>query len=705
MINQRKYRVGLIGAGYVSQFHLKALQRLPNIQIVGICDLDAARVQAIAQAAHCQAFASTQQLFNAGVDVVHILTPPSSHAALTIQALEQGCHVLVEKPLATSVEDCDRIAVAAAAAKRVVCVNHSLLYDPFVQRALAMVRAGAVGQILAVDYFRSSDYPPYLGGPLPPQYREGGYPFRDLGVHALYLMQAFLGNIEDVQAQFRNAGRLSVDPNIRYDEWRALVRCANGTGQIQLSWNVKPIQNQLFIQGTRGTLRVDLFSMFIAHRQNTPLPKALERAANALGEGRTICTQVTSNVLRFLRGKLLPYHGLQMLVADFYKNLSAAAPQPPVRLVDARQVVDWTERTARPADEAKRQWQAQFPTNLTAPVLVTGAGGFIGQHLLKQLLQQHDRVRVLVRRVPASQLTSDLRPLTASLSAGLQSPNSQLPSPTSNPIEFVIGDLGDPEAVDRAVAGTKIVYHLGAAMSGSREDFERGTVVGTRNIIASMRQHHVQRLVYVSSLSVLHAAAAKPGVVMREDWPLEPRADERGAYTQTKLAAEQLVRQATDLQAVILRPGQVFGPGAPVLTGAVARQIKGRYVILGDGQLVLPLVYVADVVDAILLAAKQEAGLFHIVDTSHITQEQLTRQVAGENATIVKIPLPVVTILALGVELLGKLLKRSVPLTRYRLKSALAPIAFDCSAAEKSLGWKPRIGVEEGLKRTLACGL
>ena len=78
---------------------------------------------------------------------------------------------------------------------------------------------------------------------------------------------------------------------------------------------------------------------------------------------------------------------------------------------------------------------------------------------------------------------------------------------------------------------------------------------------------------------------------------------------------------------------------------------------------------------------------------------------AGENATIVKIPLPVVTILALGVELLGKLLKRSVPLTRYRLKSALAPIAFDCSAAEKSLGWKPRIGVEEGLKRTLACGL
>ena len=123
--------------------------------------------------------------------------------------------------------------------------------------------------------------------------------------------------------------------------------------------------------------------------------------------------------------------------------------------------------------------------------------------------------------------------------------------------------------------------------------------------------------------------------------------------------------------------------------------------ILGDGQLVLPLVYVEDLVDAILLAAKHATGLFQIVDTANITQEQLTRRVAGENAKLVKIPLPVVYLLALGVELLGKLLKRSVPLTRYRLQSALAPITFDCSAAEQGLGWKPRVGVVAGLERTL----
>jgi predicted dehydrogenase/nucleoside-diphosphate-sugar epimerase len=661
--------IGLIGAGYVSKFHLLALQRLSNVTITGVCDLDVAR----AQATGCRPFASTRELYAAGVDVVHILTPPASHAALAMEALEHGCHVLVEKPLATSAEDCDRIAAAAAKAGRVVCVNHSLLCDPFIVRALAMVRAGAVGDILTVDYFRSSDYAPWPGGPLPPQYRDGGYPFRDLGVHALYLMQAFLGDIVDVQAQFRSAGRLSADPNLRYDEWRALVSCEKGTGQIQLSWSVKPIQHQLFIQGTKGALRVDLFSMFIAHRRNTPLPKAIERAANAIGEGRSICTQVIGNAARFVRGKLMPYHGLQMFVAEFYQRLRTGQPAL-VNLADARHVVDWTERLARPADEAKRQWQGRFPQHPTAPVLVTGAGGFIGRHLLKRLLEQHDRVRVLVRR----EMPADPR------------------------IEMIVGDLGDPSAVDRAVAGTEIVYHVGAAMSGSREDFERGTVAGTRNILDSMRKHGVRQLVYVSSLSVLHAAAAKPGVTIKEDWPLEPRASERGFYTQTKLAAEQLVREATDIPSVIVRPGQVFGPGAPVLTGAVARHIKGRYVILGDGQLVLPLVYVEDVVDAILLAAKRGTGLFQIVDNSRVTQEQLTRRVAGADARIVNVPLPVVFTMAFGIELLGKLLKRSVPLTRYRLRSALAPVSFDCSAAETGLGWKPRVGVEEGLRRTLA---
>ena len=83
--------------------------------------------------------------------------------------------------------------------------------------------------MVSVDILRSSAYPPYPGGPLPPQYRTAGYPFRDLGVHALYLFQAFLGPIEHVEADWTSLGG---DPNLAYDEWRAQVRCRDGLGPL-----------------------------------------------------------------------------------------------------------------------------------------------------------------------------------------------------------------------------------------------------------------------------------------------------------------------------------------------------------------------------------------------------------------------------------------------------------------------------------------
>ena len=242
MTNGKNYRVGLVGAGYVSEFHIKALKRLSNVRLVGITDLDAARAKATAQSFGIAAFPSLKVMAAEGLDVVHVLTPPDSHVTVALDALSLGCHVLVEKPLATSVEDCDRLIAESQARGLRVCVNHSLLGDPFVKRALALVKTGAIGNVLTVDYLRSSNYPPYRGGPLPLHYREGGYPFRDLGVHALYLLQEFLGNIEDVHAEFRTSGVKDSDPDLHFDEWRALARCAKGTANIQLSWNVKPLQ-------------------------------------------------------------------------------------------------------------------------------------------------------------------------------------------------------------------------------------------------------------------------------------------------------------------------------------------------------------------------------------------------------------------------------------------------------------------------------
>ncbi len=108
-----------------------------------------------------------------------------------------------------------------------VGVSHSLLFDPQIKSALEKVRSGALGDLISVDILRSSLYPPYAGGPLPPQYRTAGYPFRDLGIHGLYVIEAFLGPIEHVDASWRSG---SGDGNLAFNDWRAVARCQQGDG-------------------------------------------------------------------------------------------------------------------------------------------------------------------------------------------------------------------------------------------------------------------------------------------------------------------------------------------------------------------------------------------------------------------------------------------------------------------------------------------
>ena len=130
-------------------------------------------------------------------------------------------------------------------------------------------------------------------------------------------------------------------------------------------------------------------------------------------------------------------------------------------------------------------------------------------------------------------------------------------------------------------------------MSGGTEAFESGTVWGTKNVVAACVRHQVKRLVHISSLSVLDHASHRKNVPVNEASPLEPHPELRGAYSQTKLVAEKVVLDAIrnqDLPAVILRPGQIFGPGSGKAAPSGVIAIAGRWIVMGSGALPLNLV-------------------------------------------------------------------------------------------------------------------
>ena len=677
-------RAGLLGAGHISEFHIKALRRLPNVEIIGIADIDRSRSEAVANSYGIPAaFGSLSELLAETPDVIHVLTPPAAHAESVVKSLQHGSHVMVEKPLADSVEACDRVAAAARAAGKLVCVDHSLLRDPFVVKAMDLVRSGAIGDVVGVDHLRSQSYPHFQGGPIPEKFQDGGFPFRDIGVHSLYLLEAFLGEIRDVTARL---GSPETDGNPRFKEWRVLAECQRGMGQVYLSWNVQPLQNVLIIHGTRGIIRADIFGMSVTMRKSGRLPNHAERIANTVGEGRRMITQVMGNVLRILRKKLRQYHGLQELVGEFYGAI-ASGKQSPVDVRQGRNAVVWTEYVATQADEAKRTYETRFATKGTADVLLTGATGFIGRHLLRRLLEEKDRVRILVRHSPILEVRNNPK------------------------VEVFLGDLGDSESVDQAMAGIKEVYHLGATVEGEAEDFQCATIAGTQNIVDSCLRHQVDKLIYMSSLSVIDAAsAARNGKPVKEDFPFEPHPERRGLYTQTKLDAERVVTEAVKsrgLRAVILRPGEVMGPDKLFVSGTVGREAAGRVIVLGGGKSVVPLIWVEDLVDAILATAASDhfdGTIFNLVDPEEVTQDELARhylQALGRKPRLAHFPLFALYPAAFGLQIAFGLLGKQSPITPYRLSSALGSRRFDCAAAKKSLGWQPRVGIRGGLTAML----
>jgi predicted dehydrogenase/nucleoside-diphosphate-sugar epimerase len=672
--SKRTLRVGIVGAGYVSTYHIRACQGLEGVEVVGLADPNVALAREVASKFQIPAvYPSLTELGAVRPDVIHVLTPPALHARLAMEALEMGCHVLVEKPMAESVADCDRMIEAAREKGLVLSVNHSARFDPVILEALE--RLPEIGEVIAADFFRSSDYPPYLGGPMPAPYRKGSYPFQDLGVHGLYLLEAFLGPAREARVEYRTSGR---DLNLVFDEWRATVESERGIGRMHLSWNVRPIQNQLLIQGTKGVMVADCFLQTCVVRKAWPAPRPVQWILNAELNSLATMWRSAVNLLRFATKRLRPSPGIFAGVEAFYAALQAGA-EPPVTAEEGRRMIALMEDVSARAD-ADRAAMLQVPQPGPARILVTGAGGFLGRALMRRLKERGESVRVLVRRR------------------------------REDPLEIpVVGDLGYPEVVEAAVAGVETVFHVGAAMKGSAGDFQRGTVAGTRNIVESCLKHGVKKLVYVSSLSVFDHAGRAEGQVVAESSPYEPYPDRRGAYTQTKLEAERLVLEAArdrGLNVVVLRPGQIFGPGAEATAPAGTIGLAGRWIVVGDGTRKLPLVYVDDVADAMILAAERDVppgSVFNLVDATEVTQRQF---VAAAKTGPVRTPpalfVPefVMNMMAFGVEMLGKVLKRNVPLTRYRVASIRPLWPVDGAAARDVLGWTPRVGVAEGLKRT-----
>lgn len=326
----------------------------------------------------------------------------------------------------------------------------------------------------------------------------------------------------------------------------------------------------------------------------------------------------------------------------------------------------------------------QVPTNLVN-VLVTGATGLLGKRLVKQLVSEGYRVRALVRK------------------------NSRVEMLDKYGVEIVRGDLGDIASVVGAAKGIEVLIHAAAGTSGTAEDSKTATIEGTRNVLEACRIHCVKKLVYISSCSVYEVAGYVEDRVVTEEAQLERFPLRRGHYSAAKLEAEAIVTEKmsyNEYTTVVLRPGSFFGPGAEVFTPMIGISLARRvFVVFGNGRGGLPLVYVDNVVDAIIQCIRSNAAsnqVFNVVDQDLVTKRRYIEQILKPiypNALVIYCPMLMLLLAVWIQEKMLAIIGKQPVLSLYRLRSSQKRVTYSTGKIEKTIGWRSRITFEQGAEK------
>jgi 2-alkyl-3-oxoalkanoate reductase len=318
--------------------------------------------------------------------------------------------------------------------------------------------------------------------------------------------------------------------------------------------------------------------------------------------------------------------------------------------------------------------------------VITGATGLLGSHIAERLTARGEKVRALVR------------------------PTSDVSYLKTIGVELVVGDLGDPDALRRALNGADVVYHCAARVGewGPWRQFQEGIIDAAGRVFDACRDVSVGRLLHVSSISV-YGHPRDRADLFTEDEPLGQHLWWRDYYRRAKIEAEVLCRRYPG-DWTMVRPSWIYGPRD---RNSLPRFFKalgaGRVALIGRGDNLLNVVFAADVAEGAILAANAPAArgrAYNLSSDGEITQRQfldmLTDALGKPRATRC-IPFPVAFWAAFCGEIIAHIirLRRSPHITRYAISLVGRSTRFSTERAKRELGWQPRTPAAEGLRQSL----
>lgn len=334
-------------------------------------------------------------------------------------------------------------------------------------------------------------------------------------------------------------------------------------------------------------------------------------------------------------------------------------------------------------------------------VCVTGATGFLGRAVVRRLLREGMAVCALAR------------------------PSARAEELATSGAEVVRGDLGDPAAIARAVAGANVVYHVAAMVEapGDLADFLDANRGGTERVFHAALQNGVRHIVYTSSIAVY--GLVREGGLIDENTPYDQRPELRDAYSQSKIQADafavSFARQIAEQQMAeqnvnsgagrnrwsitILRPGVIYGPGKRLPFGLLGFAAGKLSVIFANRNNRIPLNYIENLVDAMLLAASSDhrsLRQYIVLDDDDLTLAQYhaaRKEVEGTHALFFS-GRPVAAA-ARFAEAIGLVKAGAGDFSVRQVQRALQNRRYSTQGIRVELGWRPRVSLRDALRASL----
>jgi dihydroflavonol-4-reductase len=321
-------------------------------------------------------------------------------------------------------------------------------------------------------------------------------------------------------------------------------------------------------------------------------------------------------------------------------------------------------------------------------ILVTGASGFLGHHLVEHAADAGHEIVALHRR-----------PINGS------------PAPTfRDGVTVRYADVLDRDSVKATIVDVECVCHLAAAFTeahATEDYFHRVNVEGTAAVMAAAHAAGVKRFVFCSTAGIYGKRV--PGVIdeTREPQPFN-------SYERSKVTAEEEVRRGAaeyGMEYVILRPSPIYGPGDQRLAKLYRNAARGRFPLFGPGEGRRHMVYVDDLAEAFLRACTLPAAANHemiVAGPEAVRLREILQTLAelsNRRSSGPRLPLKAVVLLAGMTEDVCRLLKVKAPLHRRRMDFYLSDTEYDCGRAREVLTWEPAVSLRQGLQRTLLAEL